>query len=96
VRAAAVRGGEAIRARDWTEHERQQRRWRNAEQGLARNLTLGYHGPRWTAGQIALLGTMPDEKVARRIGRTPNAVRQQRARLGIAKPFDGRHRADRT
>jgi hypothetical protein len=42
---------------------------------LAGNLVLGCHGPRWTAAQIALLGTVPDEKVARRIGRTPNAVR---------------------
>jgi len=37
----------------------------------------------WKPEQLALLGTMPDEAVATRFGRTPNAVRIRRTRLGI-------------
>jgi hypothetical protein len=36
-----------------------------------------------TAGQLALLGTMPDHEVAARIGRSPSAVRNRRVALGI-------------
>jgi len=52
---------------------------------LAQHLQPGYHGPRWTAEQLALLGTLPDADVAARIGRTPNAVRVMRDRLGIPR-----------
>jgi hypothetical protein len=90
--AAAQEGAEAIKAREWTEEERQQRQRTNAEKGLADNLVLGYHGPLWTAEEIALLGTVPDEELARRIGRTPNAVRVMRDRLGIPRPTGGRWR----
>jgi hypothetical protein len=38
---------------------------------------------RWTAEQLALLGTMPDEDLARRTGRTALAIRCQRSRRGI-------------
>jgi hypothetical protein len=43
----------------------------------------GYHGPRWTAGELALLGTMPDAVVAKRIGKTRDAVRAQRVRRKV-------------
>jgi hypothetical protein len=36
---------------------------------LGQYLQPGYHGPHWTADELALLGTMPDEEVAARIGR---------------------------
>jgi hypothetical protein len=52
---------------------------------LGRYLWKGYHGPRWTGQDLALLGRASDEEVARRIGRTPNAVRQKRELLGIPK-----------
>jgi hypothetical protein len=48
------------------------------------------------ASYFKLLGTMPDEDVARRIGRSPNAVRLKRTRLGIKSVKDRRvkeHRA---
>jgi hypothetical protein len=96
VGASAVKGAAAIKARVWTDEERRQRRRRNAEKRLHRNLIPGSHGPRWTAADVALVGTMPDERVAWRIGRTPNAARQKRGRLGIANPLYGRRRADRT
>jgi hypothetical protein len=37
-------------------------------------------GRAWTAEEIALLGTDTDEAVAKRIGRTPGAVAQRRAK----------------
>jgi hypothetical protein len=48
------------------------------------------HG--WTAAEPALLGTVPDEDVAARIGRPVNAVRIKRTRLGIATAHDRRRR----
>ena len=45
LQAAAERGAEAVRAREWTEDEREQRRCLNAEKGLAAHLSTGYHGP---------------------------------------------------
>jgi hypothetical protein len=52
---------------------------------LAQYLQLGYHGPRWTWKQLALLGKLSDAEVAEKIGRSVNAVRIMRERLGIAK-----------
>src|SRR6266850_2044080 len=37
----------------------------------------------WTQEQLALLGTVPDEEVARRICRTPTAVRVMRNRTEL-------------
>jgi hypothetical protein len=61
------------------------RRQTARELGLGRYLRKGYHGPRWTAEELGLLGPLPDETVARRIGWTPNAVRQRRELLGIPR-----------
>ena len=89
VLAAAEKGAEAVKAREWTGAEREQRRQVNAEKGLGRNLVTGYHGPRWMAEDIALLDSAPDVEVARQVGRTPNAVRVMRDRLGIPRPAGG-------
>jgi hypothetical protein len=35
------------------------------------------------------LGTLPDEEVAQRVGRSVAAVMQKRIKLGIVNPFDG-------
>ena len=51
---------------------------------LARHLRLGYHGSWWTDRERRLLGKLPDTEVARRIGRTPTAVRIKREALAIA------------
>jgi hypothetical protein len=68
---------------------------RNAlELNLGRHLHQGSHGPRWTPGEVALLGTMPDEEVAAQIGKTPSAVRQKREGLGIANPAANRWTAE--
>jgi hypothetical protein len=89
---AAVRGAEAVKAREWTEPERAARRRLNAERNLGRNLRLGYHGPRWTKAELDLLGRLPDDEVAARTGRTANGVRVMRTRLGIATARDRRRR----
>ena len=94
VLAAAEKGAEVVKGREWTDEEREQRRQANAEKCLGRNLVTGYHGPLWTAEEIALLGTAPDEEVARRVGRTLNAVRFMRDRLGISRPAGGRWRGE--
>jgi hypothetical protein len=44
----------------------------------------------WKAAELALLGTLPLEMVARRTGRTPGAVRQKREELGIPNPTGNR------
>lgn len=83
VTAAAQKGAEVIKVKEWTPAERQAARQMNKRLNLSRNLHHGYHGPLWTAEQLALLGTLPDAEVAQRIGRTRNAVRIRRERLGI-------------
>jgi hypothetical protein len=90
IQAAADRGAAAMAAREWTEEECDQRSRRSIELGLVRTLVLGYHGPRWTPEDIALLGNVPDGEVARRTRRSVNAVRQKRILLGIPNRFDGR------
>jgi hypothetical protein len=52
----------------------------------------GYGGASWTRRELALLGKLPDEEVAARVGRTPNAVRIKREKLGIPNPVDRRRR----
>jgi hypothetical protein len=42
--------------------------------------------------EVTLLGTLPDEGVAAKTGRTPGAVSLMRRRLGIANPRDRRGR----
>jgi hypothetical protein len=55
---------------------------------LSQCLKAGYYGVWWTDEEIALLGTMPDAEVARRTGRTSNAVRQKRETLERSKRKD--------
>jgi hypothetical protein len=62
------------------------RRRRTAqEMDLGEHLVPGYHGPRWTAAELALLGTASDEEVAARTGRTRESVRLMRTRRGVAR-----------
>jgi hypothetical protein len=56
-------------------------------------LELGLRPPglpaelRWTAEELAFLGTMPDEDVAAKIGRTATGVRVKRSRCQIPNPI---------
>src|SRR6516162_2315079 len=49
----------------------------------------------WSVKQLALLGTVPDANLARRLGRTADAVRLKRTRLGIPSALDRRRRENR-
>ncbi len=55
---------------------------------LGQYLQPGYHGPRWTAEQLALLGTLPAAAVAAIVGWSVNAVRVMRNRRGIPNAMD--------
>ena len=53
-------------------------------------LKLGIHRPNpkfrpYTAEEDRLMGTMPDEELAKKLGRTFIAVRARREKLGIAQ-----------
>jgi hypothetical protein len=86
MKASAQAGADSLKAKEWTDAEC------DAKSGLARRLNLGqylkpgYHGPRWTAKEKRLLGKLPDDEVARRIGRTVGAVRVKRVELGLPNP----------
>jgi hypothetical protein len=58
--------------------------------GLGRYLKTGYHSPWWSAKELALLGTLPDDGVAALVGRAANAVRQKWRALGLPNPHDRR------
>ena len=72
-----------MRGRKWSPAEREQYRQRAKALNLGRFLKSGYHGPLWTPEQVALLGTMLDEEVAVRIGRSVTGVRLKRSECGI-------------
>jgi hypothetical protein len=84
--AAAAVGAEAMRHYEYTAQERDQRRRRAVELNLARHLKTGYHGLRWTAQEVSLLGSLPDAEIAQRVGRTVAAVRQKREELRLPNP----------
>jgi hypothetical protein len=86
VQASAEAGAEAIRAKEWTEEERDAKRRLAKKLKLVRHIKPGYHGPRWTEEQEQLLGTLPDSEVALRTGRTEYAVRLEREQMGLPNP----------
>jgi hypothetical protein len=62
---------------------------------LAAHLPTGYHGPRWTVEELALLGTAPDAEVAAQLERPPGKYSfwmstkiepEARSRAGLCNP----------
>jgi hypothetical protein len=92
LHAAAEAGAAAMRERGLSDEERDQRSRQAIRLNLKRFLHLGYHGPRWTRAQPRLLGKEPDDVVAAKIGRSVNAVRVMRTRLGVPTALDRRRR----
>jgi hypothetical protein len=92
LRAASAAGGASRAAKPLPPEQVEDRRRTARERDLGLDLRTGYHGPWWTAEQLALLGTDTDEAVAARVGRTANAVRQMRTSLGIPTFLDRRRR----
>jgi hypothetical protein len=79
-------GAEKVRGRRRTDEEEQRR--------LATRRRNGVRPPRpregdWTAEELALLGTLPDDVVAARTGRTEAAVRAKRWRRSPGRPDEG-------
>src|SRR5262249_13996919 len=71
-------GSRATAGKRLTADQVESRRRTTRELDLGRYLQKGYDGPWWTKDEVALLGRLPDEEVARRTGRSVNAVRQKR------------------
>jgi hypothetical protein len=86
VRAAAEKGAAAIQARDFTEAERDAKRRIAIDKDLQRHLRAVLREETWTEEEIALSGQLPDAEVARKIGRTAEAVRLKRGKLGLPNP----------
>jgi len=86
IHAAAAAGGEAMRERGLSDEECDERSRAAVRLNLKQFLRTGYHGPRWTQEQLRLLGKKPDNVVAGKVGRSVNAVRIMRERLGIPNP----------
>jgi hypothetical protein len=66
--------------------ERQAKREQAKRLNCDRHLKPGYHGPWWTDKEKRLLGKLPDDEVAKRIGRTVGAVRVKRVKLSLPNP----------
>jgi hypothetical protein len=82
--AVARVAGAATQAHEWTEAERQARRRTAKRQDLHKHRSAGFRRAfGWKPEEIALLGTLPDEEVAAKIGRTATAVRVMRTRRGL-------------
>jgi hypothetical protein len=77
--------GEALRGLPLPDEQVEQRRQTAVRLNLGQHLRPGYHGPRWTAEDLDLLGVLPDDEVAMRTNRSENAVRLARRRRGIAR-----------
>jgi hypothetical protein len=90
--AASMKGADALRGVPLSAKQVEIRRRNARALNLGRHLIPGYHGPWWTQHEVALLGKLPDEEVARRVGRTRDAVRCKRHELGIANSQDRRRR----
>jgi hypothetical protein len=84
--AAAEQGAAELRGKELPPEQVERRRQTALDLDLARHLQTGYHGDWWSDEEVALLGTVPDEEVARRTGRTPDACRSKRQLLGIPNP----------
>jgi hypothetical protein len=92
IRAASAKGADACRGVPLAPEQVEIRRHNAREKNLAQYLRPGYHGPWWSRAEMALLGKLPDDEVARRTGRTWSAVRQKREELGIPSPQYRRRR----
>ena len=92
IQCAAEVGGAASAARGLTEEEAGRRSETAIRLNLGQYLTPGGGRPLWSQAELRLLGTMPDDEVARRIGNTAEAVRVKRSRLYIPNPVDRRRK----
>jgi len=91
IHAAAGAGAEAVKAGEWTEAERKNRRQQAKRLGLIGYAQAGYQREcARTPEELALLGTLPNDEVAARIDRTKKAVRIKRTDRSIPTDRDRR------
>ncbi len=80
IRAAAQKGADAVKAKEWTDAEL------NGKAATSKRLGLRLVGRwtvgGWTAGEVTLLAGRTDAEVAARTGRTLDAVRLKRRAVG--------------
>jgi hypothetical protein len=93
--AASAAGAAKMRDTPMPEAQKAALRERCKRLNLARFLKPRPGGRPWEEKELALLGTEPDEALAARFGRTPNAVRVMRTRRGVPTARDRRRREDR-
>jgi hypothetical protein len=89
--ANAGLGADAIQEKEYTREERQARSEISRRLNVISHAQAGRHAEDgWTEAELALLGTATDSEVARRTGRTYEAVRLKRRKLKIPHRHDGR------
>jgi hypothetical protein len=86
VRAAAEKGAAAMQAREFTKPDREVKRRLAIDNDLQRHLRAVVREETWTEDEIALLGQLSEAVVAKKIGRTAEAVRLKRVKLGLSNP----------
>jgi hypothetical protein len=93
IRQASEQGAARTRGVKLPPEQVEQRRRTAIERGYVRRIRPGYNlGPWWSPAEVRLLGRLPDDEVAAKVGRSPNAVRCKREKLGIPNPRDRRRR----
>jgi hypothetical protein len=85
------RGAEAIRGRRPSQETIRQRVQTRKERGYPPPDRWAEDG--WKPEEVSLLGTLPYEEVARRLGRSLKSVSLKRRRLKIPNPRDRRYRS---
>jgi hypothetical protein len=86
IQAASEAGASVTRGKPLGPAEVERRRQTAQQLNLGQHLRPAIGGPRWTAEQVAMLGVLPDAEVAQRTGRSSEAVRLKRWKLGIPWP----------
>jgi hypothetical protein len=93
IQAAAEAGGAEVRGKKLPRKAVKIRQRNALALDLGKHLVPGGGRPLWTEKEVRLLGTAPDEEIAARLGRTTNAIRVKRTKLGIRT---ARHRPNQS
>jgi len=92
-RINCAKGAAALKRKRWTRAELKNKRESairlNLIQFAKQSPIQGGHAA-WTKQELVLLGTISDAEIAAKIGRTENAVRVKRTKLGIPSAVDRR------
>jgi hypothetical protein len=84
--AVREKANSAVRGKPLCSEQVERRRRTAEELNLGQYLEIARRKRAWPEEHLALLGTLPDDELARQLGKTENAVRIQRERRGIPNP----------